>query len=68
MRECCVSRQETLRLRDQDSQIDTFLILDGAADATLAGKTQTVGPGTLISVPTRCGTRVTDAGRDLYGS
>ena len=40
-----------LRLRDQGSQIDTFLILDGAVEATLAGATQTVGPGTLISVP-----------------
>ncbi len=40
-----------LRLRDQGSQIDTFLILDGAVEATLAGATQTVGPETLISVP-----------------
>ena len=36
---------------DQDSQIDTFLIVDGAPEATLAGTTQTVGPGTLISLP-----------------
>ncbi|HYB25491.1 MAG TPA: cupin domain-containing protein [Solirubrobacteraceae bacterium] len=35
----------------QHTQTDTFLILDGAAEATLAGTTQTVGPGTLISVP-----------------
>jgi mannose-6-phosphate isomerase-like protein (cupin superfamily) len=40
-----------LGLRDQYSQIDTFLILDGAVEATLAGATHTVGPGTLISVP-----------------
>lgn len=40
-----------LRLRDQGSQIDTFLILDGAVDATLAGATRTLGPGTLISLP-----------------
>jgi quercetin dioxygenase-like cupin family protein len=36
---------------DQHSQIDTFLVLDGAVEATLAGTPQTVGPGTLISVP-----------------
>ena len=40
-----------LRLRDQGSRIDTYLILDGAVEATLAGATQTVGPRTLISVP-----------------
>jgi mannose-6-phosphate isomerase-like protein (cupin superfamily) len=40
-----------LQLHHQDSPVATFLILDGAADATLAGTTQTVGPGTLISVP-----------------
>jgi mannose-6-phosphate isomerase-like protein (cupin superfamily) len=40
-----------LRLRDQGSQIDTFLILDGVVEATLGGATRTVGPGTLISVP-----------------
>jgi quercetin dioxygenase-like cupin family protein len=39
------------QLHDQDNQIDTFLILDGAVEATLAGATHTVGPGTLISVP-----------------
>jgi mannose-6-phosphate isomerase-like protein (cupin superfamily) len=38
-------------LRHHGSQIGTFLILDGAVEATLAGATQTVGPGTLISVP-----------------
>lgn len=40
-----------LRLRDQGTQIETFLILDGAVVATLAGATHTVGPGTLISLP-----------------
>lgn len=40
-----------LRAGDQGSQIDTFLILDGAVEATLAGATHTVGAGTLISVP-----------------
>ena len=40
-----------LPLRDQGSQTDTFLILDGAVEATFAGATQAVGPGTLISLP-----------------
>ena len=40
-----------LPLHDQDSEIDTFLILDGAVEATLAGTTHTVDPGGLISVP-----------------
>jgi len=40
-----------LPLHTQGSQIDTFLILDGAVEATVAGTTQTVGPGTLISSP-----------------
>lgn len=43
-------QHSNLPLHDQDSQIDTFLILDGAAEATLADTTQTVGPGTLISL------------------
>ena len=42
-----------LRLRDQGSQIDTFLILDGAVAATLAGATQTVGPEALPLAPPR---------------
>ncbi|MGZ4196117.1 MAG: hypothetical protein ACXVFQ_07090, partial [Solirubrobacteraceae bacterium] len=42
-----------LRLRDQGSQIDTFLILDGAVAATLAGATQTVGPGAAHLGPPR---------------
>ncbi len=40
-----------LPLHDQDSQVDSFLIFDGAVEATVAGTTQIVGPGTLISVP-----------------
>jgi mannose-6-phosphate isomerase-like protein (cupin superfamily) len=40
-----------LPLHEQESQIDTFLIIDGAAEVTLADTTQTVGPGTLISLP-----------------
>jgi mannose-6-phosphate isomerase-like protein (cupin superfamily) len=39
------------RVRDQGSQTDTVLILDGAVEATLAGATHTVGPGALISLP-----------------
>lgn len=37
--------------RGQNSQIDTFLVLNGAIEATLDGTTRTLGPGTLISVP-----------------
>ena len=36
---------------DRNSQIDTLLILDGPVEATLAGTTHTIEPGTLISVP-----------------
>jgi len=44
-------RERDSQPHDQHSQIETFLILDGAAEAMLAGTTQTLGPETLISVP-----------------
>lgn len=40
-----------LRPRDQGGEINTYLILDGAVEATLAGATHTIGPATLISLP-----------------
>jgi quercetin dioxygenase-like cupin family protein len=35
----------------QDREVDSFLVIEGELEAMLAGTTQTVGPGTLISVP-----------------
>jgi quercetin dioxygenase-like cupin family protein len=40
-----------LPFHDQDSRVDSFFVIEGELEATLAGTTQTVGPGTLISVP-----------------
>ena len=37
--------------RHQNSEIAALLVLEGTVEATLAGTTQTVGPGTLISFP-----------------
>ena len=40
-----------LPFHDQDRRIDSFFVIEGELEAMLAGTTQTVGPGTLISVP-----------------
>ncbi len=40
-----------LRFHHQDRQVDSFFVIEGELEATLAGTRQTVGPGTLISVP-----------------
>ena len=40
-----------LPLHHQESQIDSFLVIEGELEATIAGTTETVGPGTLISAP-----------------
>jgi mannose-6-phosphate isomerase-like protein (cupin superfamily) len=36
---------------DHDSQVNSFFVIEGELEAMLAGTRQTVGPGTLISVP-----------------
>lgn len=40
-----------LPFHHQDRQVDSFFVIEGELEATLAGTRQTVGPGTLISVP-----------------
>jgi quercetin dioxygenase-like cupin family protein len=40
-----------LPFRHQERRVDTFLVIDGELEATLAGTRQTVGEGTLISAP-----------------
>jgi quercetin dioxygenase-like cupin family protein len=40
-----------LPLYDHDSRVDSFFVIEGELEAMLAGTRQTVGPGTLISVP-----------------
>jgi mannose-6-phosphate isomerase-like protein (cupin superfamily) len=49
----CLRGRQPLDLssRGQGTGIDTFLIVDGAVEATFAGATHAVGPGTLISLP-----------------
>ena len=39
-----------LPFHDHDSRVD-FFVIEGELEAMLAGTRQTVGPGTLISVP-----------------
>jgi quercetin dioxygenase-like cupin family protein len=39
-----------LPFHDPHSQVDSFFVIEGELDAMLAGRRQTVGPGTLISV------------------
>jgi quercetin dioxygenase-like cupin family protein len=39
-----------LPFHHQDSRVDSFFVIEGELEATLAGTRQTVGPGTLISV------------------
>lgn len=34
-----------------DSRVDSYVVIEGELEATLAGTKQTVGPGTLISLP-----------------
>ena len=40
-----------LQLHHHNSQVDSFFVIEGELEAMLAGARQTVGPGTLISVP-----------------
>ena len=40
-----------LPFHHQDRQVDSFFVIEGELVATLAGTRQSVGPGTLISVP-----------------
>jgi len=40
-----------LPFRHRDRRIDSFFVIEGELEAMLAGTTQTVGPGTLISLP-----------------
>ena len=40
-----------LPLHHQDSQVNSFFVIEGELEATLAGTRHTVGPDTLISVP-----------------
>jgi mannose-6-phosphate isomerase-like protein (cupin superfamily) len=40
-----------LPLRDQGGGVDSYFVIEGELETTLAGTRQTVGPGTLISVP-----------------
>jgi len=40
-----------LLFHDQDHRVDSFLVIEGELEAILNGARQTVGPGTLISVP-----------------
>jgi mannose-6-phosphate isomerase-like protein (cupin superfamily) len=40
-----------LPFQHQDCQVDSFFVIEGELEAMLAGTRQTVGPGTLISVP-----------------
>ena len=40
-----------LPFHDRAQQVDSFFVIEGELEAMLAGTRQTVGPGTLISVP-----------------
>jgi mannose-6-phosphate isomerase-like protein (cupin superfamily) len=40
-----------LPFHHHDRQVDSFFVLEGELEATLAGTRQILGPGTLISVP-----------------
>jgi quercetin dioxygenase-like cupin family protein len=40
-----------LPFHDQDRRVDSFFVIEGELEAMLGGTRQTVGPGTLISVP-----------------
>jgi len=46
-----------LPIRRRDDQVDSFVVIEGALQATLDGTTPTMGPGTLLSVP--CGVQLT---------
>jgi mannose-6-phosphate isomerase-like protein (cupin superfamily) len=43
--------QPELPFHHHDRQVDSFFVIEGELEAMLAGTRQTVGPGTLISVP-----------------
>ncbi len=42
-----------LPIHHQNRHVDSFFMIEGELEATLAGTRQTVGPGTLISGPPR---------------
>jgi len=44
-------RSVDVPLHHQESQVDSFLVIEGELEATIAGTRETVGPGTLISAP-----------------
>ena len=57
-----------LPFHDRGSTVDSFFLIEGELEAMLAGTTQTVGAGTLISVPRSSELRSTTAGRSPRGS